>query len=557
MKSSIMHVTHNGIFMAHARLLPIVIGITKKRIYNRMRYILLAFLLYSNTLIAQDNSIVRQYNSDSTLMATGVLTQFKRQGLWKYYNAKTNTLLTEGTFKDGIRDGTWTSFYPDGKRNVVADYRDGKLFGPSQVYDADGALKRQIVFQDSVIVGKYVEYYGRTGIPDYVDPKQVFRAGQYENNMKTGQWVEYHEFGELAVREYYEKGLRNGPYLEYSPEGDLITEAVYKEGKLEGAFKRYAYTNAVVEEGNYKNGEKVGEWKRYFPGTKTVAAEESYDDDGNRIGTWKYYYENKRIARVEKYENGIAVGTWEEFFPNKSLAKRKTYELGVPVGEYVEYHDPGQVSVKGQYQNGMKTGVWKSYLPDGELYSLGEYRNDMKTGLWKYFNKIGILIAEGEYSLGLEKGQWVYYYDGGQLKSVGSYKLGMEDGLWGLFYDNKQLTQEETWDNGRLMNISDFNTYNGNDTLDKGTLKNGNGSRITYYVTGKKESEGSYKSGRAEGTWVFYHENGRKASEGQMKEGKKEGPWRYYNPAGRLEDLINYKEDEIVEDYTQMFTDFN
>ena len=32
-----------------------------------------------------------------------------------------------------------------------------------------------------------------------------------------------------------------------------------------------------------------------------------------------------------------------------------------------------------------------------------------------------------------------------------------------------------------------------------------------------------------------------------MVDGKKEGPWRYYNPAGRLEDLINFKNDEIVQ----------
>ena len=196
----------------------------------------------------------------------------------------------------------------------------------------------------------------------------------------------------------------------------------------------------------------------------------------------------------------------------------------------------------------MKTGVWKSFFPDGEIYSIGEYRNDLKTGLWKYFNKIGILVAEGEYSLGLENGQWVYYYDGGQLKSVGSYNIGFENGIWGLFYDNKQLTQEEIWDNGRLMNISEYKSYDGSENLNKGTLKDGDGTRITYYVNGKKESEGNYVAGKAAGTWLFYHENGRKASEGQMKDGKKEGPWRYYNPAGRLEDLINYKEDEVQEE---------
>ena len=96
------------------------------------------------------------------------------------------------------------------------------------------------------------------------------------------------------------------------------------------------------------------------------------------------------------------------------------------------------------------------------------------------------------------------------------------------------------------MNVRDLSTEDGKSTLDKGTLKNGNGTRITYYLTGAKESEGSYVSGKAEGIWIFYHESGKKASEGVMKEGKREGTWRFYNSAGRLEDLIQFKADEIV-----------
>src|SRR5690606_11208171 len=198
------------------------------------------------------------------------------------------------------------------------------------------------------------------------------------------------------------------------------------------------------------------------------------------------------------------------------LAKRKTYELGVPVGEYIEYHNNGNISVQGQYENGVKTGLWKSFSPEGLIFSIGDYHLDQKSGNWKYFNQIGILVAEGEYKLGSEHGQWVYYYDGGQLKSIGSYLLGLEDGTWGLFYDNKQLTQEERWSSGRLMEVTAYNNYDGTKTLDPGTLKAGNGTRITYYVNENKESEGEYRFGKADGGWKYYHDNGRLASEGQI-----------------------------------------
>ncbi len=514
---------------------------------HTMRNLLLAvftFLYFS--AYAQEPQLIQQYNSDSTLMGTGVLTKGLREGLWKFYNPKTNTQVAEGSFVKGKKEGTWTQFYSNGKRLEMAEYRGGKLLGPAQYFDVDGAIKKQVVYQDSILVGKYTEFFGKTGNPNYVDPLQVRIEGQYESGLRSGQWVTYYEFGELAAREFYANGLREGPFLEYDPDGSVITEAVYVKGQLDGNFKRYMYA-ILLETGNYDNGKKIGPWKRYFPGTKTIEAEEYFDQNGNKTGEWKYYYETGRTARIEKYENGIAVGVWEEYFPSKELSKRKTYELGVPVGEYIEYHSSGQISVQGNYVSGAKSGVWKSFFPDGEIYSIGEYKNDLKSGLWKYFNKIGILIAEGNYSLGMEHGQWFYYYDGGQLKSVGTYQLGFETGIWGLFYDNTQLTQEEFWDLGRLRNVGDYNSYDGTTKLNKGTLKDGDGTRITYYVSGQKESEGTFKSGKADGIWTFFHENGRKASEGTMLDGQKEGPWKYYNAAGRLEDLVNFKKDEIVE----------
>jgi len=515
-----------------------------------MKYLLFAvFSIFHFHAFSQSPRAAVLYSPDSTIMASGVLDGSLQIGLWKYYNPKTNKLLSEGTFKGGKRDGTWTTYFENGKRKEIADYRDGKLFGPAKFFDESGILKREMIFQDSILVGKYIEYFGATpNILSYVDPRTVAVEGQYDKGLKTGQWVTFFEFGGIAKREFYSEGLREGPYLEYDPEGNVVTEAMASKGQLEGSFKRYSFPNLIFETGNYRNGKKIGEWKRYFPGTKTLESEEYFDETGKKIGEWKYYYQGGRIARIERYENDIAIGVWEEYFPNKAISKRKQYELGVPVGEYVEYHSSGQISVQGQYSGGSKSGIWKNFYPDGQLYSIGEYRNDLKTGLWKFFNKIGILVAEGEYTLGLENGQWFYYYDGGQLKSVGSYNLGFENGIWGLFYDNKQLTQEEFWDNGRLLNVGDYFSMDGKKTLDKGTLKNGEGTRITYYVNGLKESEGSYKSGKAEGIWIYYHETGKKASEGAMKEGKKQGPWKYYNSAGRLEDLVNFKDDEVIEE---------
>lgn len=517
-----------------------------------MKYILGCLLLITLpfSLFAQSNSnVVTLYNSDSTFVGTGLMKDNKMDGLWKFENPKKRILIQTSNFTNGKRDGK-TIAYHDGKiKRLEAEYKLDKLNGSYREYDIFGNLKIELVFQDSIPVGPYKEYYPKTSQATNFNPNIERMEGQYVNGKKDGVWITYFNVrpAAIAIKETYKNGFLEGPYMEYDYDGTMMVEINYVNGKPDGSFKRFANNKMIWQEGQFDKGRKVGKWLSYFPGTKTLESEEYYDDRGNKTGEWKYYYENKRTARIEKYENDIPVGTWEEYFPNRNLSKKKTYELGVPVGDYIENHSNGSVSVEGQYKGGVKDGLWKNYFPDGKLYSIGEYKNDLKSGLWKYFNKIGILIAEGEYSLGSENGQWFYYYDGGQLKSVGSYFLGFEEGKWGLFYDNKQLTQEEYWSNGRLMNLGDYFTYNGSKTLDKGTLKDGNGTRITYYINGKKESEGSYKSGKPEGKWSYYHENGRVASEGEMVDGKKEGVWRYFNMNGRLEQIITFEDDEIKE----------
>ena len=113
----------------------------------------------------------------------------------------------------------------------------------------------------------------------------------------------------------------------------------------------------------------------------------------------------------------------------------------------------------------------------------------------------------------------------GQLKSVGSYLLRTGRRGVGLFDDNKTTYTRRILGLCRLINVSEYYNYDGSAKLDPGTLKDGNGTRITYYINGQKESEGNYTSGKPEGTWKYYHDNGRLASEGQMEEGRKEGPW--------------------------------
>ena len=132
----------------------------------------------------------------------------EREGL--YYEKFTVVLFTgevtgkiQGQFKDGKREGLWTSFYENGQLWWKGPYKDGKLNGP------------------------YVWYYDN---------------------------------GQLWSEETYKDGeIEDGPYLTYHENGQLWSEETYKDGKREGPWVTYWGNGTVVEEytGTFKDGVKV------------------------------------------------------------------------------------------------------------------------------------------------------------------------------------------------------------------------------------------------------------------------------------------------------------
>ncbi len=127
------------------------------------------------------------------------------------------------------------------------------------------------------------------------------------------------------------------------------------------------------------------------------------------------------------------------------------------------------------------------------------------------------------------------------MKTIGELKNGNENGLWGIFHDSGLIMQEEEWKNGKLWNISDYTNIFG-DTLYSGSLKNGDGLKINYYITGKKEIECEFKDGIPDGSWTYYYENGSVAEKGQFSKGQKHEEWEFYYKNSRLESKGKFKD---------------
>jgi len=296
-----------------------------------MKYIFYLVTFFASLIFPYQelfSQVVTIYNNDSTLLGTGMLQQGKMEGLWKFMDPSNKSLIQEGHYIGGQKNGRWTSYYPNGKPLIKAEYKNNSLNGLYREYDSKGTLVLETAMKDSVLIGLFKMYYGAHETPD--DRKtQLKTKGEFKDGEISGSLISYYPNGQVSSRQNFVDGILDGAYQMYDDSGELILETNYKNNSPHGPYIRMA-GGMVVEEGEHDIGRRVGKWKKYFPLTRVMESETYYDNQGNRSGEWTYFYENRRVARVERYENDIPTGTWEEFYPNRNLAKRKTYELGMP-----------------------------------------------------------------------------------------------------------------------------------------------------------------------------------------------------------------------------------
>ena len=107
--------------------------------------------------------------------------------------------------------------------------------------------------------------------------------------------------------------------------------------------------------------------------------------------------------------------------------------------------------------------------------------------------------------------------------------------------------KEETWDDGKLLEISPYTDEDGNE-LNTGTLTNGNGHVTNYRPDGTLFSGGAYRNGLPNGSWTFYDEKGRKLTSGQLADGVKEGIWLIFTRSGKIKETELYEDGELKMD---------
>jgi antitoxin component YwqK of YwqJK toxin-antitoxin module len=349
------------------------------------------------------------YFPDGKIQQTYSYNSGKKEGLSKEYDKEGNiiTLLEYNndflvsrerinrTDKNGLKQGDWKDFYPNGGIKTEKTFKDDLIHGYYKEYDTRGKLVLTMLYDNGAIVKSRVE--------DEPDIEIVTKHDQD---------------GKLTYSGPYRNKIPVGVHREFGKDGKVTNSYIYNDNGL-------LLSEGIVDEAGNRNGK----WKDLYPDSK-VLAEGQYSDN-RRSGQWKFYNTSSKIEQTGSYNNGRPDGLWNWYYENGAILKEEEYFQGQRDGLSTEYSVTGEIIAQGQYSDGEKNGAWK--FKTGDLTEEGKYITGLKDGVWKTTYGNGKLKFRGNFVQGNPDGQQIFYFEDGKTKEEQYFEMGTRQKTWKKF----------------------------------------------------------------------------------------------------------------------------
>lgn len=233
-------------------------------------------------------------------------------------------------------------------------------------------------------------------------PEQKVEEGKYQDNRKTGIWIEY----------FCNSNMKN--------------KLTFVNGRPDGYAIMYHENGKISEEGNWKNQRWVGNYKLYYENGQ-VQHEFVFNPSGKRDGAQKYFYDNGQVAIEGNFANGKESGLIKEFHENGDIKAEKNYADGnVDVATIKEYAPKKPIAKKSDVpaDNAPKIVVSKDEAPnDGTKKAAGPL---VLNGQQILYNKNKQITKDGVFKDNrFMEGKAYIYDENGILTRVAVYKNGI------------------------------------------------------------------------------------------------------------------------------------
>ena len=460
-------------------------------------------------------------------------------------------LIEKISYKDGLKDGKFTGYYPSGKVEYIKRYEEDKPMGEWKFVKEDGSTKKIERYE----MGKKNEEW-----ITYEENGDVYYQYWVQDSLISEYADLHYPNGQLIEKISYKEGKKNGKFTGYYESGQTKYIRTYKDDKLEGKYADYTESGQILLKQSYVNDLLDGASKEWYLNGK-VKVKTSYTA-GKLNGGFMSYDSLGRKETKGEYEMGLKTGDWLTWYPSGKKKERLSYFSGKANGMYSLWDEEGRIIKEGEYSNDLKHGVWITFDPDLKRQESYEYY-DMGVAKLKYFFKYydnGNLMEEPSFTEYFRDGEWRQLFDNERLQYLTTYSMGKKYGLYEEWTINKELVQRgyyeydlmsALWTYAKNDSVIKYEVYDADSIID--------GFVYEYYENDQSKADAVFlENGKRDQKWYTCFEEGKDSTISVYDGGKMTGTW-YVNYDSTFEVFTetNYENNLKHGDYKEWYIDEN
>ena len=427
-------------------------------------------------------------------------------------------LIEKISYKEGLKDGKFTGYYPSGKVEYIKRYEEDKPMGEWKFVKEDGSTKKIERYE----MGKKNEEW-----ITYEENGDVYYQYWVQDSLISEYADLHYPNGQLIEKISYKEGKKNGKFTGYYESGQTKYIRTYKDDKLEGKYADYTESGQILLKQSYVNDLLDGASKEWYLNGK-VKVKTSYTA-GKLNGGFMSYDSLGRKETKGEYEMGLKTGDWLTWYPSGKKKERLSYFSGKANGMYSLWDEEGRIIKEGEYSNDLKHGVWITFDPDLKRQESYEYY-DMGVAKLKYFFKYydnGNLMEEPSFTEYFRDGEWRQLFDNERLQYLTTYSMGKKYGLYEEWTINKELVQRgyyeydlmsALWTYAKNDSVIKYEVYDADSIID--------GFVYEYYENDQSKADAVFlENGKRDQKWYTYFEEGKDSTISVYDGGKMTGTW--------------------------------
>ena len=280
---------------------------------------------------------------------------------------------------------------------------------------------------------------------------------------------------------------------------------------------------------------------------------------GKRVGLAKTWWESGKLARVERFEDGVRAGLVEEYRRDGSMEESCHYRGDQRHGVCRQYAPGGVLMWERTYEQGKQTGPWVDYHRNGKVQERGTLdAQGQRHGRVERFRDDGGPDSVVTWVHGKRDGLELDYHPNGKVRRETAWKGDARHGLQRDFHETGQLQAEACHQNGATVTGTNPCTgkkgpevvtryFPDGKPYESVAVQDGrqHGARQRFGRDGKLELSESYVQGQLDGVQKHF-KDGRLARETTFRAGRREGPDRTYFEDGKPSEETVWKDDRKV-----------